>query len=263
MKAFVPVVFVMCACALPVGDARADARIDFRATEGSGASIQSLFIGQGKVRSDSDADTSVIMDPASGAMTILQHDQRKYIRMGPAEMEQMSNALGSAMAQMEESMAGMPPAMRAQMQEMMGGAMGMAGGQAMVQVVETGQRETVAGHACTVYQTRSQGRIVSEACMGSTAALDALSGADRSTLDQAMAMTTELAETIAQGPMGGMVDLGPFKAGLFPLRVTEFEGERRASSEFAGIESGSQPADLFEIPSGYREEKIEMPDLGR
>lgn len=263
MKVVILAVCVVLASVLPAADAGADARIDFRATEGGGASIQSLFIGHGKVRSDSDDDTSVIMDPASGSLTILQHGQRSYIHMGPAEMEQMSSALGSAMAQMEESMAGMPPAMRAQMQEMMGGAMGMAGGQAMVQVVETGQRETVAGHGCTVYETRSQGRTVSEACMGPTAALDALSAADRTTLDQAMAITTELAETMAQGPMGGMIDLGPFKAGLFPLRVTEIDGGRRSSSEFAGVESGVQPGELFEIPSGYREEKIEMPDLGR
>jgi hypothetical protein len=251
------------ACAVPAADAWADARIDFRATEGGGASIQSLSIGQGKLRSDSNASTSVIMDPDTGAMTILQHDKRKYIHMGRAEIEQMSAALNSAMAQLEQSMANLPPAMRAQMQGMMGGARGGAGGQPMVQVVQTDQRETVAGHSCTIHQTRAQGRTVSEACMGSTAVLDGLSAADRRTLDSALAMTTKLAESMFQGPLGNMVDLGPFKAGLFPLRVTDIDGGRRATSEFAGIENGSLSADLFATPPGYREEKIEIPRIGR
>lgn len=250
-------------CAVPVGALFADARIDFRATEGEGASVQSLLIGHGKLRSNADADSSVIFDPATGSMTILQHDQRKFVHMGRAEMEQMSSALGSAMAQLDESMAGMPPAMRAQMQEMMGGALGSAGGQPMVQVVQTGQRETVAGHVCTIYQTRSQARIVSEACMGPSSALEGLSAQDRKTLDDALAMTTELAESMAQGPLGNMVDLGPFQAGLFPFRVTEINGSRRATSEFAGVDSARLPADLFAIPEGYREEKIEIPELGR
>lgn len=250
-------------CALPAGTALADARVDFRATEGGGASIQSLFIGHGKLRSDADASTSVIMDPGSGSMTILQHDQRKYIRMGRAEIEKMSGALGAAMAQMEQALADLPPDMRAQMQGMVGGALGGTGGQPMVQVVQTGQRDNVAGYACTIYQTQMQGRTVGESCMGSTSVLDALSAADRRILDSALAMTQELAEGMAQGPLANMVDLGPFKAGLFPLRVTDIDNGRRATSEFAGIDDSSLSAELFAVPSGYREEKIEMPDLRR
>lgn len=99
--------------------------------------------------------------------------------------------------------------------------------------------------------------------MGSTAVLDGLSKADRRTLDSALAMSTELAESMSQGPLGNMVDLGPFKAGLFPLRVTDIEGGRRATSEFTGIKSESPWPDLFATPAGYSEEKIEMPKLGR
>ncbi len=263
MKIRVLVLSAAVACAMPAADAWADARIDFRATEGGGASIKSLSIGQGKLRSDADAKTSVIMDPDSGTMTILQHDKRKYIRMGRAELEQMSAALKSAMAQMEQSMASLPPAVRAQMEGAMGGTLGAAGGQPMVKVVQTNQRDTVAGHTCTIHQTRSQGRVVSEACMGSTAVLDGLSTADRRTLDNALAMTTKLAETMFQGPLGNMVDLGPFKAGLFPLRVTDIDGGGRATSEFSGVKTGNLSADLFAIPSGYREEKIEIPRIGR
>src|SRR5690606_18450384 len=54
-----PIVLAL-ACTLPVGQALADARINYR-SEGDGAEIQAMLIGHGKVRSDSD-DTSVIFD---------------------------------------------------------------------------------------------------------------------------------------------------------------------------------------------------------
>lgn len=251
------------AAALPATTVLADARIDFRSTEGSGASIQSVYVGHGKLRTDADAGSSVIMDPAAREMIILQHAQRKYIRMGREQIAQMSGALDAAMAQMEQAMANMPPEARAQMQGMMGAALGGAGGQPMVKVVETGRSDTVAGHSCRIYETQMQGRAISETCMGGVNVLTGLSAADRATLDGALAMSKELAESLSQGPLGSMVDLGPFQAGLFPLRVTDIENGRRSTSEFAGIDTGSLPADKFAVPAGYREEKIEIPNLGR
>lgn len=250
------------ALALPAA-ALADARISFQATEGGGADIRGLLIGHGKVRSDADGDVSVIMDPANGSMTLLDHGKREFTRIGRAEMEQMSGALNEAMAQMEAAMANMPPEVRAQMQGMVGGALPGMGGEAMVRVVDTGERDRVAGHSCTIFRTQVQGRTVNESCMGDASVLSGLSAADRATLDGVMAMTRDMVESLASGPLAQFADMTPFKQGLVPLRVTDLDGGRRATSEFAGIDSGSLPADLFQVPAGYREQKIEMPRMGR
>jgi len=250
-------------CTAFVADARADARIDFRATEGGGAQIQTLFIGQGMLRSDAGASASVIMDPGTGAITLLQHDERTYVRMGRAEMEQMGGAYASTMSQVDRTLAGLPPSMRAQMQELTGGVLGAGDGRPMIQVRQTEQRQTVAGHACTIYQARKQGSLVSETCMAPASVLDGLSTAGRRTLDSALAMTTQMAATISQGPLANLVDLGPFKGGLFPLSITEVDGSHRATSEFAGITAVILPPELFATPAGYREKKLEVPGLGR
>jgi len=251
------------ACTAFVADARADARIDFRATEGGGAHIETLFIGQGLLRSDAGASTSLIMDPGTGVITLLQHDERTYVRMDQAEIERMGGAFASTMSQVDQTLAALPPSMRAQMQELTGGMLGVGDGRPMLQVRQTGQRETVAGHACTVYQTRKQGSLVSETCMAPASVLDGLSTAGRRTLDSAMAMTTQMAETLSKGPLRNLVDLGPFKGGLFPLRITEIDGSHRATSEFASITAVILPSDLFATPAGYREKKLEIPGLAR
>lgn len=247
------------ALALPTA-ALADARIEFTATEGGGADLQSFQIGHGKMRSDVEGNLSVLLDPGAGSMTLIDHGQRTYTRMTRADLEQLSGAVNSAMAQMEQALANLPPEVRSQMQGMTGSLPGM-GGMPSVEVVETGQSGTVAGHNCSVYQTRMSGKAVSETCMGSLSALAALSAADRAVLDGAFAMMQELAEGLAQGPMAQMIDLSTFQSGMIPLRMTDIENGRRASSEFTGIDTSALPADTFTVPAGYREEKLEMPDL--
>jgi hypothetical protein len=82
-------------------------------------------------------------------------------------------------------------------------------------------------------------------------------------MDRAMAMTQRLAESLADGPLGQMVDMNTFQSGMVPLRVTDFEGGKRSTSEFAGIDNAPLPADAFAVPAGYKEQKIEMPDFER
>ena len=255
-----PSLLLALALVLPTA-ALADARIQFQATEGGGADLQSLQIGHGKMRSDVDGNISVILDPGAGTMTMVDHGQRSFTRLTRADIEKLGGAVNAAMAQMEQALANLPPEMRSQVQGMVGGSLPGMGGMPSVQVVETGQRGNVAGHACSVYQTRMDGKAINESCMGSLSALDALSSADRNVLDGAFTMMQELAEGLAQGPMAQMIDLSTFQSGMIPLRMTYIENGRRASSEFSGIDTSALPADNFAVPAGYREEKLEMPDL--
>lgn len=257
-----PLAFALVAL-LPAAATQADARISYRATEGGGAAMQSLLIGNGMIRSDADGDTSVVFDTAASTMTVLDHGQRQFTRIGKAELEQMSETLNQAMRQVEQAMANVPPEMRAQMQGMIGGAIPGMGGEPMVKVEDTGVADRVAGHACTIYRTKLQDRVINESCMGTTSVLSELSAADRATLEAAMAMTADMVESLSSGPLAQFADMTPFKAGMVPLRVTDIDGGQRSTSEFAGIESGPLPADAFAIPAGYTEQKLEMPDLSR
>lgn len=256
-----PPVLVLSLC-LPA-TALADAKINYRSIEGDGGSMQSLLIGQGHIRSDADVSTSVIFDTAGRTMTVIDHGRREYTKIGQAEMQQMNAALGQAMQQMEQALANVPPEMREQMKGMMGGAIPGMGGEPMVKVEDTGRSDTVAGYRCSVYRTQMQGRTINESCMGDLSVLDELSASDRATLDAAMAMTREMVEQFASGPMAQFADMTPFKAGMVPLRVTDMSNGGRNTSEFAGVESGPLPGDAFEIPAGYAQQKLEIPELGR
>ena len=99
--------------------------------------------------------------------------------------------------------------------------------------------------------------------MGDAAALE-IPAADRATLTAAMAWSKELTDALAKGPMAKLADASPFRAGMVPLRSTTVaaNGTRR-TSEFVGVTSGALPADLFAVPAGYKELKLEIPKIGR
>ncbi len=225
----------------------ADSRIEYKATEGTGSSLSTILIGQGKIRTDGDPTTSVIIDPTAGASIILDHSKKTFTRIGRAELAQM--------ADMMKAMANMPPEVR----QMMQGRLGGAGGEQPV-TVDTGEKAVVAGKSCRVFRTTLQGKTTAEYCMAEASAIE-IPAADRATLVAAMAWSKELVDTLAKGPMGRFADSTPFRAGLVPLRSTTISSSgARMTSEFVGVTSAALPADLFVVPAGYKEVKI---DSGR
>jgi hypothetical protein len=236
----------------------ADSKIEYKATEGGGSSLNTVLIGQGKVRADASQNTSVIFDPAAGSMTILDHGKKTFTRIGRQELQQFAEMA----KQLEDMMASLPPEARQMVQGRMGGA-GAAGGAAAVVTEDTGEKSTVAGRSCRIFRTTVQGRPTAESCMGDASAIE-LPAADRTTLTAAMAWSKELTDALAKMPMVRISDSSPFRAGLVALRSTTIasDGTRR-TSEFAGVTSGALAADLFAAPADYKEQKIEIPRIGR
>ena len=176
------VVATTIACVLAATAATlADSRIEFKVTEGTGTAFQSILIGQGKIRQDADKNTSAILDPGAGVMTVLDHAKKTYTRLTRADIDQLSKMLEDMTKQMEQAMASMPPQMQERMKGMMGG--GAAGS---LEVVDTGQSATVAGKSCKVFQTKIMGKLTGENCMADPSAID-LPASDRATVGAAMA----------------------------------------------------------------------------
>jgi hypothetical protein len=239
----------------------ADTRIEYKATEGAGASLNTILIGQGKVRSDADQNIAVILDPAAGTMTMVDNGKKTFTRITRADLQQLAKSLEDAMKQMEQALASVPPEMRDMMKGRMGG-MANAGGPPAV-TEDTGQAATVAGKSCRVYRTTVQGKPTAEYCMADASAID-IPAADRATMAAAMAWSKELTDALAKGPMGRLADATPFRAGMVPLRTTTISasGERR-TSEFVGVTTNALAADLFAVPAGYKEQKLEIPKIGK
>lgn len=230
----------------------ADSKIEYKATEGGGASLTTIHIGQGKIRSDADANTSVIMDPTAGSSTILDHAKKTYTVIGKAEIAQLVDM----MKQLEQAMASMPPEARQMMQGRMGGGPAAT-------TVDTGERATVAGKSCKIFRTTVQGKPTAEMCMADASTID-LPAADRATMTAAMAWSKELTDALASGPMARFADSSPFRAGMFPVRSTIIAADgSRKTSEFVGVSNAAIAADMFTVPATYKEQKLNMGGRGR
>lgn len=233
--------------------ASADTRLTYKVTEGSGETMQSVLIGQGKLRTDTTAMTSVIIDPATSAMIILDHGKKTFMRMGRAEIDQ----LAAMMKQLEQAMANMPPEMREKMKSMMGG------GGALITVVNTGRKDTVGGRPCTVSETKMQGQTVGETCDAPFSALR-LPEADLAVVVKASQMFKALTDQLTASPViGRMVSQVGIRADVFPLRTTTVQGTQRTTSELASVDNAALPADLFVAPAGYKEQKMDLPKIGK
>jgi hypothetical protein len=231
----------------------ADSRIEFKVTEGTGTAFQSILIGQGKIRQDADKNTSAILDPGAGVITVLDHSKKTYTRLTRADVDQLSKMLEDMTKQMEQAMASMPPQMQERMKSMMGGAAGS------LEVVDTGKSGTVAGHSCKVFQTKVMGKLTSESCMADPSAIE-LPASDRATVAAAMAWAKEIGEKLMKGPLASIGSAVPFRGGAVPLRSTTFASDgSRSTSEFTGVTNTAASPDAFAVPTGYAEKKIELP----
>lgn len=241
--------------------ASADSRIEFKTTEGKGASFSAMLIGHGKIRTDADKMTAVILDPTAGAVVLLDHGKRTFTRLTRADIDQLVKTMDDAMKQMEQAMARMPPEMKERMKGMMSSMGTMAGG--AIERVDTGERATVAGRPCRIFRTRVAERVTNESCMADPSAIE-LPAADRATLTAALAWMSEFSERLSKGPLARIGAAMQMPGGLIPLRSSDIAPDgTRSTSEFAGVSTASIPASTFEVPDGYKEQKIDMPRMGR
>jgi hypothetical protein len=233
----------------------ADARLTYKVTEGTSA-VSTMLIGQGKIRSDMDAGTSAIIDPTEGSMTLLDHTKKTFTKIGKAELKQMTDG----MAQLDQMMANLPP----EALQMMRGRMAGAGGGAAEPAVtaDTGQTSTVAGKSCRIFKTTQGTKVTAEYCLADASAID-LSAADRATVVASMAWAKQLTETMSKSPLlGNIGSKTPFQAGLVPLRTTMIDASgARNTTEFVSVATATLPAELFKVPSDYKEQKL--PAMGR
>jgi hypothetical protein len=232
----------------------ADSRIEFKTTEGTGTAFQSILIGQGKIRQDADKNTSAILDPGAGVITMLDHSKKTFTRLTRADVDQLAKTLDDAMKQMEQAMASMPPQMQERMKGMMGG-----GAMGAVEVVDTGKTGSVAGRSCRIFESKAMGRLVAENCLADSAAIE-LPASDRATVAAAMAWGKEIADKLLKGPLSAIGSAMPFRGGLVPLRSTTIASDgSRTTSEFVGVTNATASAEAFAVPAGYTEKKIELP----
>jgi hypothetical protein len=137
-----------------------DLTIVFKTTGGGGAGTSTSYYSSEKMRTG-DAASETIVEYAAGKIVSIDHKKKEYSEITLAEMEAAMKAAQAKMeeanAQMKEQMAGMPPAVREKMEQMMGGAAGS------VTVTKGGTRQ-VAGYTCQDYTIAMGQSMTSKVC---------------------------------------------------------------------------------------------------
>lgn len=242
----------------------AGSRITYRGIDG-GAS-PTVLVGAGHVRIDADSDTRIIINPRASSLIVINLSQREYTRMDNASMQRLTTQLNATLSQVDDLLANMPDELRGSVGDLVGKA-GAGAGLDPVSVVNTGRAQTAGGLPCVIWRSERTvenraGETVAEACIGGIGAWD-LDRADRSTVEASLTLLQAWSRQLQRGAMSRYFKATTFPTDQVPLRVTQFDGGQRSTSEFSGRDQIDVTESDFRIPDGFRARDLEVPELGR
>ncbi len=200
-------------------------------------------------------------------MIIVDHDDDSYIIMDKKTMKQLSDKLNSAMAQMEQAMKNVPPEHREMMKKMMKDKMPGAGNSDYIDPVlkKTGAGN-VNGYSCTKYDVYKGDEKVRQHCITDWGNITGGSEISSVMLEMSEFMD-DMTKTFSQnsGPLGSTVQ---FERNVFnqlkemngfPVSTVEFDnGKIEAESVFKSSKITKVDPSVFEAPTGYKRQNIEL-----
>ncbi len=226
--------------ALPL--AAEDLTIVFK--DGKGGT-ETQYLTATKMRSAGAKQDSII-DFASGAMTMVDHQKKEY---STVTLDEMEAAMKQANAQMEAAMAKVPPEMRQKMEAMMGGAMGA------ITVTRGGTRK-VAGYDTQQY-TITMGQSMTRVVWNTTGLQFPFDPAQFHRMTSFTALAGPMMKSSAQ-----LAEKMKEAAGFTLAETTSVKmmGQgSETSREAVEVKKGAISADAFAIPAGYK--KVDSPML--
>jgi Domain of unknown function (DUF4412) len=215
-------------------------------------------IKDGKVRmqSSDSGNVSMIYDSATHGMTVIDHDRKSYMHLDVETAAAAGAAMSDAMAEMEKRLAALPPEQREAMKQYMpklpGGA---APAMPVVTADRTGKSDKVNGKACDLVTVAMDGKALGEACIAPDGL--ALSAADQQTLHAMFDDMSKMAGSV--GGHGARQGQQFAALGGVPLRWTDADNGRVTETRVDN--KAAIDASAFEIPAGYSERKIEIPNF--
>ncbi|MDJ0759045.1 MAG: DUF4412 domain-containing protein [Woeseiaceae bacterium] len=205
---------------------------------------------------------------ATGSMTVIfkkegfyviDHQQKNYILMDKAMLDQISSQISEAMKQMEAQLAAMPPEQRAMVKEMMeaempgmGSGLGMGKGPVLdIKPLGEGRWKS---YDCRKYEMLEDGVKIQEMCVTDYSEIDS-SGALRESFRQMGEFMSQLFDSM---PFGGQGVRNPLEMineiDGFPVHAIDFENGVAVTE--TTIESAAEQdidASMFELPDGYQQ----------
>ena len=254
--------WVLAALFLTIGlNAQADSTVVF-ADAGGGQSKASgkVEISNGRIRSSSPGDGSayMIFDAGANHFTMIDVDRKTYMVFDQEQIQELVSMQKRAMEQMEASLANLPAAQREQMRKMMSGMMG--GGKTGAKArphryVRSGKTETVAGYDCEVLEVYVGEDRIAEQCVVGQEQL----GIPADDYNTMKAMQEFIVELVSQFPVVDeqIMEYGEPGHDEIPVRYSHYSKMTGTTSgELRSINLETIDASRFEIPKGYKQQKM-------
>lgn len=232
--------------------------VDNNLSTGSSRLKQKMYVQNGAGRFvDNEGRVTIIKD---GAMFVIDEADKSYVALDKATMEQLAKKLNAAMAQAKEQLAKLPPDQRAQMEQMMGGALDGEGQKWTVEVADTGKTDKVDGRTCKVLNFTRNGQLDEQVCVVPYSSLPGKEDFQKVFADFAKVFE-EMAKSVPM--LAGKMEnefSAQVKANGFPVRRRAYENGSLINEESVVKvwREENVPASMFEIPAGYKAKQMSM-----
>jgi hypothetical protein len=220
---------------------------------------QKMYVQGGSGRfEDAEGRASIIK---GDTIYVIDQDDKTYVVLDKATMEQLGKQMSAAMEKMKEQLAKMPPEQRAQLEQMMGIQSGGGAGGWTMDAVDTGKSDKVDGRACKVWDVKVNDQPDHQICVVPYSALPGTE--DFKTVFEKFARVFEdMAKNLPQlsGAMNNQMS-ALRKVNGFPMRTRSYENGRLAPEEqvVKVWREEAIPASMFEVPAGYQQKRMPTP----
>jgi hypothetical protein len=192
-----------------------------------------------------------IFDGATQVMRLINYDRKTYGEMTRAEVDRAGAQMATALTQLQEQMKNLPPAQRAQMEEVMKSRGMTAAGITKTEYKKTGT-DKVGKWTCDKYEGFQNGQKISDVCAADPKALG-FTAADFQVTQQLGEFFQKLMPQNAEQ----MFSLGTTDAQGFngvPIRRTLSIGGRESMNEVTAISHQTFDDSLFAVPAGFQKQ---------
>jgi hypothetical protein len=226
-----------------------------KTSSGGEPTINQIQIESNRMRAESTGMRGekqvMIFDGTRQVLIMIDNDKKTYTEMTKADADELGAQLTGMMAQIEKQLAGLPPEQRAQVEAMMKGRMGGAGGAGApkVQYRKTGT-DRVGKWTCDKYEGYEAEKKVADVCTVDPKVLG-YSEADFAVSRQMMDFFKKLApqQAAQMFGIGNMAEQG--FAGI-PVRRTFTVLGRQITSEISEVSRQTFPDSAYAPPAGYQ-----------
>jgi len=225
-----------------------------KTTSGGVPSINQIQIEANRMRAETSGPRGekqiVIFDGARQVLMMIDDQSKTYTELTKADADRLAVQMSDAMAQIQKQLAGLPPEQRAQIEGMMKGRMGAAGGAAPKTVYKKAGTDTVGKWTCTKYEGYEGESRTSEVCTVEPKALG-LTDADFAVTRQFVEFFKKVIPAMASQAFAiGTVEQHGF-SGVPVKRTTTVMG-RQTTTEITEVSRKAFADASYAAPAGYQ-----------